>query len=136
MPFNVSTQIILPWDITPFEKAYKLSDYRKCPIHCSECNLDSQWFERHENYSNYVGVSEGDHNPIKCYEKPPADSYYNYFYQCTPNCKECVNEFDCETCHPAYNLVVNPQCHKVCEERIKGCEIYDNSIISQCESSK
>lgn len=53
IPFNVSTQIILAGDTTPFEKAYELSDYGKCPIHCSECNLDSQCFECHENYSNY-----------------------------------------------------------------------------------
>jgi len=136
-PFNVSTQIILPGNTTPFDKAYELSNDGKCPIHCSECNLDGQCFECHENYSNYVGVREGDHNRINCYENPPPDSYYNktdgrkiYFYECTPNCKECINANDCEVCHPAYNLVTRNG-HTICEARIKGCEIYDNSTDSQ-----
>ena len=137
-PFNVSIQILLPGNTTNFERAFELSDDGKCPIHCSECNLYRQCFECHKNYSNYVGVSKGDDNPINCYEKPPADSYYNtteknktYFYQCTPNCKECVNAVDCDVCHPEYNLIIDNQGHKKCEERIKGCEIYDNSTNSQ-----
>ena len=122
---NVSTQIILPDDNIDYERGYELSDNGKCPKNCSECNNHTQCFVCSTKY--YLGVKEGDSNPINCSYDIPEFSYYgtngSHYYRCIDHCKKCHNSYECEQCEPEYRL--NSSHH--CVERIVGCEKYNKS---------
>ena len=71
---------------------------------------------------------------IKCYNNNPGDGYYNFnedgktfYFKCIDNCRQCkrVTKDYCDQCMPTHFLK-----NKMCEEeRIPGCEIYDESSI-------
>ena len=127
-PNNVSVQIILPNTSENYEKGYELSDDGVCPKDCSECNELRQCFEY--KYPYYLGVKDGDKNPINCSTNAPKEYYYpknaSYFFKCIVNCRICKNDYQCYQCDPEFRLNDKAQC----VERIEGCGRYDNSSNS------
>jgi len=126
---DVSTQIILPDTTKTYPKAYEIADNGICPRNCSQCNENHQCFECNVSTPYYLGVKEGDSNPIICAEIPPINNYYyNHtnisFYKCKPNCKVCSDATYCNQCGPKYKLN-DP--HTECIPRIIGCGKYNES---------
>lgn len=125
---NVSSQIILPDNGTIYDPAYELSDDGKCPKNCSQCYENRKCFVCQKNHI-YIGVREDDLNPVICSIKAPGneDPYYRkndtHYFHCIEHCLRCNASDKCSQCEPEFRLNKNG----VCEERIKGCEIYDNT---------
>jgi len=127
-PENVSVQIILPNKSETYEKGYEKSDDGVCPKDCSECNDLRQCFEC--KYLYYLGVKDGDKNPINFSSNAPKEYYYpkndSYFFRCIDNCRICKNAYEGYQCDLEYRL---DDTHH-CVDRIEGCGLYDNSSNS------
>lgn len=98
--------IILPDKNKNYEKGYEMSDDGLCPKDCSECNELRQYFEW--KYPYYLGVKDGDKNPINRTTNAPIENYYrkneSYFFRCIDNCRICKNAYECNQCDPEYRL--------------------------------
>ena len=105
-----------------------------CPIYCRQCIENSKCIICSDSHPLYVGTKENDNNPINCYNNDPGYGYYNFnedgktfYFKCIDNCRLCqrISKDYCDQCFPTH-FFKNRKCE---EERIPGCEIYDESSI-------
>ena len=129
---DVSVQIILPSETNVNGESYEEDDYGKCPKHCSECTINKQCFKCHDDFSIYIGVREGDNNPINCSDTEPTNlPYYRkiissntYYFKCIDNCIKCSEKDKCDVCEKKYIIEDGK-----CKERIEGCKNYNPEKI-------
>ena len=118
------------------EKIYEEGENGTCPRYCQQCNSNKQCTTCDPEYKYYIGTSENDIEPIKCYNDSPGPGYYNltrkingkeyyYYYKCIENCNKCFyeNKTKCTQCIPTHFINETGKC----QERIPGCIRYNDN---------